>query len=81
MREKRADRKAKTGLSECLASCHDQEAWQHASHILVLHPRGPGLNCGTYASLHVLKYVQAFEAHPPPGMYFSIHGTKILSTI
>ena len=42
---------------------------------------GPGLNCGTYASLPVLKYFQAFETHPPPGMYFSLHGTKILSTI
>ena len=44
------------------------------------------LNCGTYASLPILKYVQAFETHPPPGMYFSIlvfsiHNTKILSTI
>ena len=26
---------------------------------------GPALNCGTYASLMVLKYFQAFETHPP----------------
>ena len=29
---------------------------------------GPALNCGTYASLMVLKYFQAFETHPPPSM-------------
>ena len=29
----------------------------------------------------VLKYFQAFETHPPHSVYFSLHGTKILSTI
>ena len=42
---------------------------------------GTALNCGTYESLMVLKYFQAFETHPPPSVYFSLHGTKIFSTM
>ena len=37
------------------------------------------MNLWWYFDGTVLKYFQACETHPPPSVYFSLHGTKIFS--